>query len=91
MPASHAGGYCYCVSFRLSKLGLEGNKFDQFKYKDNRCTLSDCKIKSQTPLYINLRANLARDQFFPVLLSPDFPELWCSVMSTCLITEVKQQ
>ena len=30
----------------------------------------------------------SRDHFFS---SPDFHELWCSMMSTCLINEVKQQ
>ena len=29
--------------------------------------------------------------FFCFYLSLDFLELWCSVISTCLITEVKQQ
>ena len=35
-----------------------------------------------------LRLVLLEITFF---LSPDFHELWCSVMSTCLFTEVKQQ
>ena len=29
--------------------------------------------------------------FFFFFLSPDFHELWCSMMSSCLIIEVKQQ
>ena len=34
------------------------------------------------------KARISRDHIF---LSPDFHELWHSVMSTCLITEVKQE
>ena len=42
------------------------------------------------------KAHASRDHFFSFFLfrfflSPDFNELWHSVMSTCLITEVKQQ
>ena len=32
-----------------------------------------------------------RNPFRPCFLSPDFHELWRSVMSICLFTEVKQQ
>ena len=34
------------------------------------------------------KAHVSRDFFF---LFPDFYELWCSMMSSCLISEVKQQ
>ena len=33
-------------------------------------------------------AHTSKDHYF---LSPDLQELWHSVMSTCLLTEVKQQ
>ena len=33
----------------------------------------------------------SRDHFFWLFLSPDFHELWHSGMSTCLVTEFKQQ
>ena len=37
-------------------------------------------------------ARASRDYFFFLFfLSLDFHELWCSVMSICLFTEVKQQ
>ena len=36
-------------------------------------------------------AHVLRDHFFILFLSPDFHELWHSVMSTSLFTEVKWQ
>ena len=39
-----------------------------------------------------MRLALLEITFFAgFFLSPDFHEVWCSGMSTCLITEVKQQ
>ena len=38
-----------------------------------------------------LRLALLGITFFFFFLSPDFHELWRSVMSICLLTEVKQQ
>ena len=54
----------------------------------------------QASLMLSLGANsseapASRDHYFLVFffffLAPDCHELWCSVMSTCLIPEVKQQ
>ena len=37
---------------------------------------------------ISIELTLLEITFF---LSPDFHELWCSMMTICLLTEVKQQ
>ena len=45
------------------------------------------------PIFLSMSSSEARTSrdFFSFFLSPDFHELWHSVMTTSLITEVKQQ
>ena len=66
--------------------------FKKLSHRENAVlVLLNASCPNTNPILLSVSLNRAcasRNHFF---LSPDFHELWCSVMSICLLTEVKQQ